>query len=192
MPARQLSQKGQEGICGRLRIALVAPTEHLLKLVDGDHYPGILLVALHPQLPQLPVQRLRRGGVFVGGRQIEGPVSLPQHCRQSRRRILSLLQAPLRGGVGLTADHVHRRAQLQVLIELIPPALAGLNVSVGVEVEKQRAEALHLGPLLLLILQPITDPLGPGVPVAAEADEDGAHNAVAEAASGQITLAALA
>ena len=101
-------------------------------------------------------------------------------------------QAPLRGGVGLTADHDHRRAQLQVPIELIPPALAGLNASVGVEVEKQRAEALLLGPLLLLIFQPITDPLGPGVVVAAVADEDGAHDAGAEAASGQITWASLA
>lgn len=194
MPARQRSQKGQEGIGGggRLRIAHVAPTEQLLELVDGDHHPGILLVALQPQLPQLTVQGLRRGGVFVGGRQIEYPVSLPQHCRQSRGRILSLLQAPLRAGVGLTADHDYRRAQLQVLIELIPPALAGLNASVGVEVEKQRAEALLLGPLLLLILQPITDPLGPGVVVAAVADEDGAHDAVAEAASVQITWAALA
>jgi hypothetical protein len=79
-----------------------------------------------------------------------------------------------------------------VLIELIPPALAGLNAIVGVEVEKQRAEALLLGPLLLLILQPITDPLGPGVVVAAVADEDGAHDAVARAASGQFTWAALA
>ncbi len=78
-----------------------------------------------------------------------------------------------------------------MLIELIPPALAGLNAIVGVEVEKLRAEALLLGPLLLLILQPITDPRGPGVVVAAVADEDGAHDAVAEAASGQITWAAL-
>jgi hypothetical protein len=82
-----------------------------------------------------------------------------------------------------------------LLIERIPPTLAGLNASVGVEVEKQRAKVLHLEPLLLLILQPITAPLGPGVvvaAVAAVADEDGAHDAVAEAASGQITWAALA
>ena len=53
-------------------------------------------------------------------------------------------------------------------------------------------EALLLGPLLLRIFQPITDPLGPGVVVAAVADEDGAHDAGAEAASGQITWASLA
>jgi len=63
---------------------------------------------------------------------------------------------------------------------------------VGVEVKKQRAEALLLGPLLLLMLQPIMDPLGPDVVAAAVADEDGAHNAVAEAASGQFTWAAQA
>jgi|LakMenEpi03Aug12_release.lakeMendotaPanAssembly.Ray.scaffolds.fasta_scaffold321944_3 hypothetical protein len=122
------------------------------------------------QFRQKGQEGLRRGGVFVGGRQIECPVSLPQHCRQSRGRILSLLQAPLRGGVGLTADHDHRRAQLQVLIELIPPALAGMNAIVGVEVEKQRAEALLLGPLLLLILQHLPGPAGVSPPSGCSAD----------------------
>jgi hypothetical protein len=69
-----------------------------------------------------------------------------------------------------------------VLIELIPPALADLDAVVGIKVEKQRAEPLLLGPLLLLILQPITDPLCPGVVVTAVADENGAHEANAEAA----------
>lgn len=69
---QQLSQKDQESIGGNghLRVAHVAPAEHLLKLVDGYHHPGILFVALLPQLPQVTVQGLNRGCVFVGGQKI--------------------------------------------------------------------------------------------------------------------------
>ena len=103
-----------------------------------------------------------------------------QHQLARRHRHPQLRQTPLRGGVGLTAEHDHRRAQPQVLIQLISPSLAGLDAIDGIEVEKQRPETLLLGPLLAPIQQPIADLLGPAVVVAAVADEDGAHEADAE------------
>lgn len=51
-------------------------------------------------------------------------------------------------------------------MELIPPAFADLHAVIGIEVEKHRAKALLLRPLLPLIQQPIAKPLGPGVVLA--------------------------
>jgi hypothetical protein len=45
-----------------------------------------------------------------------------------------------------------------------------MNAIVGVEVEKQRAEALLLGPLLLLILQHLPGPAGVSPPSGCSAD----------------------
>jgi hypothetical protein len=49
---------------------------------------------------------------------------------------------------------------------LIPPAFADLYAVIGIEVEKHRAKAMLLRPLLPLIQQPIAKPLGPGVVLA--------------------------
>ena len=86
----------------------------------------------------------------------------------------------------------------------IHEAIALIRGSIGMEVVVEAAPArssddfpqpeapLLVGPLLLLIFQPITDPLSPGVVVALVADEDGAHDAVAKAALCQFNWAALA
>ena len=122
--------------------------------------PAQRLQALQQALPAglgplLQINHRQRRGLGFAQQLWEGAASDDTHRKHQlarRHRHPQLRQAPLRLAIGLAADHDHRRAELQVLIKLIPPALAGLDAVIGIKVEKQRSEALLLRPLLLLIL----------------------------------------
>jgi hypothetical protein len=67
-----------------------------------------------------------------------------------------------------------------------------LEILIGIDFETKRAKALLPRMLLTLIKQPIANPLGPGIDVAAVADESGAQQWDAWEASGQFTGVTLA
>jgi len=180
----------------------VLPEEHRrmppLKGVQPRERRGPRLPGRRPGQTVLPAQRLQalqqaiptrsrsllkidhRQGRGLGFAQqlrerVAGLDSHRQHQLARGHRHPKLCQTPLRGGVGLAAEHDHRRTQLKVLEQLVAPAFADMEAVVGVEVKKQRPEALLLLAFLLTIAQPIPDPQRPRVVAAAVADEDRAH-----------------
>ena len=145
-----------------------------LKTVQARKRGGVGLLLRRPGLAQLPTQRLqpflqapptrRRSLLQIDHRQRRG-LGFAQQLRQWARidphrqhqlarghRHTKLCQAPLGGGIGLTADHKDRRTQLQVLKQLITPALANIDAVLLIDIEKEGEVALFLLSLLLVVL----------------------------------------
>ena len=67
----------------------------------------------------------------------------------------------------LAAEGKHCSETAQLVIQLLLPVPSGWDTDLGMGVEKD--------PFVALLLQPVPDPPGPGVVLAAVADEDPAH-----------------